>query len=78
MAFGCRADAGVQGAKRQVNFSLTCPLEALAHTASALGPVTIIAENGWSGPWNHLVNLYNSAPCLSSLYETHLPILTPI
>ena len=46
MAFGCRADAGVQGAKRQFNFSLTCPLEALAHTASALGPVTIIAENG--------------------------------
>ena len=63
MAFGCRADAGVQGAKRQFNFSLTCPLEALAHTASALGPgYDHWLRTGGAAPWNHLVNLYNSAP----------------
>ena len=67
MAFGCRADAGVQGAKRQFNFSLTCPLEALAHTASALALVTIVGGNWRSGSCNHLVRQYSMAHWVPSL-----------
>jgi allantoin racemase len=61
----------VQEAKRLVNIPVTGPFEALAHTAPALGRVTIIAGNKRTGSWNHLVHQYNMAPWLASVREAH-------
>ena len=57
--------------KRLVNIPVSGPFEALAHTAPALGRVTIIAGRKNGGSWNHLVHRYNMAPWLASVREAH-------
>ncbi len=71
IAIGCCADPGVQEAKRLVNIPVTGPFEALAHTAPALGRVTVITGNKKRGSWNHLIHHYNMTPYLASVREAH-------
>ncbi len=71
ISIGCCADPGLQEAKKLVKIPVSGPFEALAHTAPALGRVTIIAGNKNSGSWNHLVHQYNMAPWLASVREAH-------
>ncbi|MDE0465092.1 MAG: aspartate/glutamate racemase family protein [Caldilineaceae bacterium] len=71
ISIGCCADPGVEDAKRLVNIPVSGPFEALAHTAPALGRVTIIAGRKNGSSWNHLVHRYNMAPWLASVREAH-------
>ena len=67
----CCADPGLQDAKKSVNIPVTGPFEALAHTAPALGQVTIIAGRKNGGSWSRLVHQYNMTPHLAAVREAH-------
>ena len=69
VAIGCCADPGLQDAKRLVAIPVTGPFEALAHSAPALGRVTIVTGNKKSGSWHHLAHQYNLASHLASVRE---------
>ena len=67
----------MKGAKRLINFPVTGPSKALAHTASSLGLVTNTGGNWRSDSWNHLLSQYSLANLLPSLRKAHSPIPIP-
>lgn len=69
VVIGCCADPGLRDAKRLVSIPVTGPFEALAHTAPALGRLTIIAGRKNSGSWDYLSRVYGLTPYLASVRE---------